>query len=194
MITNTLFQFPSNGKAYRKGITCRSKPCSANVSIPFKRESVSQGSEAYHAIMVLGGCFNSLQTGKRIASYCYCRTPVLLRRHLFQFPSNGKAYRKSPVMATVITAAVSSFNSLQTGKRIASQHLRMTTRQFWIKFQFPSNGKAYRKVDRASLIEERGLCFNSLQTGKRIASKRHHLVLTLDFCFNSLQTGKRIAS
>ena len=33
--------------------------------------------------------FNSLQTGKHIQTFC---TVFLIRVHLFQFPSNGKAH------------------------------------------------------------------------------------------------------
>ena len=39
-----------------------------------------------------------------------------------------------------------------------------------LKFQFPSNGKAYPKEER-ELISLWGVCFNSLQTGKPIQSE-----------------------
>ena len=65
--SSNMFQFPSNGKAYHKlnsqgTTTCRLIP----VSIPFKRESVSQVKSK-----------NLFQT-----------------KGEFQFPSNGKAYHK----------------------------------------------------------------------------------------------------
>ena len=61
------------------------------VSIPFKRESVSQVTcknakgEEYQS-------FNSLQTGKRIPRHCNDTWSKTLTE--FQFPSNGKAYPK----------------------------------------------------------------------------------------------------
>ena len=95
------------------------------VSIPFKRESGSQEEETVGLAMGAVS-FNSLQTGKRIASVIHLTLHINLR----------------------------SFNSLQTGKRIARK-----TRT--------SNGLL-------------GVCFNSLQTGKRIASAFEHLLARVE--------------
>ena len=62
-----LFQFPSNGKAYPKTMGSAEALINALVSIPFKRESVSQG-------MIV--------------------RPHNRQFNMFQFPSNGKAYPK----------------------------------------------------------------------------------------------------
>ena len=40
-----------------------------------------------------------------------------------------------------------------------------------VKFQFPSNGKAYPKYQIQSIPHPSNVCFNSLQTGKRIQSE-----------------------
>ena len=62
------FPFPSNGKAYHK-LSPGILGCDLdNVSIPFKRESVSQVTNYQPPEWSLHG-FNSLQTGKRITSY-----------------------------------------------------------------------------------------------------------------------------
>ena len=64
----TLFQFPSNGKAYLNAIAVVSTGCSRiQVSIPFKRESISEphGFANEHTDLLEFG-FNSLQTGKYI--------------------------------------------------------------------------------------------------------------------------------
>ena len=62
----------------------------------------------------------------------------------FQFPSNGKAYRK--IAETKLRyLEYLGFNSLQTGKRIAREHARGYDGLHEKQFQFPSNGKAYRK-------------------------------------------------
>ena len=108
------FQFPSNGKAYLNWLRSRGGKSCPLVSIPFKRESVSELRK--EACKSLGGfvSFNSLQTGKRIWTDYRARFGGRLNR--FQFPSNGKAYL--------------NISSLKTGGLI-------------LEFQFPSNGKAY---------------------------------------------------
>ena len=88
------------------------------VSIPFKRESVSQAKETTTAPERLSICFNSLQTGKRISSKRNDNRPRKTF-HMFQFPSNGKAYLK-----------------------LADPNYRFDEEE---SFQFPSNGKAYLK-------------------------------------------------
>ena len=119
-----------------------------SVSIPFKRESVSQVTE-----MERGG----------IAS----------QEVVFQFPSNGKAYHKNMNTSPTARLTLYSFNSLQTGKRITrsvdsrdtasktqavsipfkresvSQELIMPclVPEIQESFQFPSNGKAYHKYE-----------------------------------------------
>ena len=137
--------------------------------------------------------FNSLQTGKYVARDLpnksgglhhrtfqfpsngkVCSKPRTVpprksaRRKKFQFPSNGKVCSKpgQPVMHKVIPRFNSlqtgkyvasdldrsdkkmlakSFNSLQTGKYVASEIYEFQT---WYeeKFQFPSNGKVCSKA------------------------------------------------
>ena len=63
------FQFPSNGKVYPKiliGLTL--SVLTVDVSIPFKRESVSKDQEVKVTIVKIEESFNSLQTGKCIQS------------------------------------------------------------------------------------------------------------------------------
>ena len=64
---------------------------------------------------------------------------------------------------------LTSFNSLQTGKRIQRSKNQDGNIPNQEKFQFPSNGKAYPKP--ANDNDEDATAnnsFNSLQTGKRI--------------------------
>ena len=68
MVEATTFQFPSNGKAYPKSEPQRMKTFLTNVSIPFKRESLSK-------VRAAGVSQKDVDT-------------------MFQFPSNGKAYPK----------------------------------------------------------------------------------------------------
>ena len=109
----------------------------------------------------------------------------------FQFPSNGKAYPKT--MSGKIKAQ-SSFNSLQTGKRIQS----WAERWLWLsdisEFQFPSNGKAYPKSEDSIRTGVVGYSFNSLQTGKRIqrttaTSSLHPQPVSIPFKRESVSKG-----
>ena len=136
------------------------------VSIPFKRESVLQVQVAELRINSEGSSFNSLQTGKCIARLNVdARTEYLLRfqfpsngkvyckrgichkpqtDYRFQFPSNGKVYCKTGIKSPE-AATLCGFNSLQTGKCIASHYITRTGGSPLCPFQFPSNGKVYCK-------------------------------------------------
>ena len=61
-----VFQFPSNGKAYLNSSMGRQREKMRAVSIPFKRESVSEPEKHIHPYVLDTDSFNSLQTGKRI--------------------------------------------------------------------------------------------------------------------------------
>ena len=93
------------------------------VSIPFKRESVSQ--------VWISCCRWTLQK--------------------FQFPSNGKAYHKLKMKWTLKQRSA-CFNSLQTGKRITSYPVAVPKTNAIAMFQFPSNGKAYHKANRQETL------------------------------------------
>ena len=164
-----VFQFPSNGKADRKSFFMCSLRTPNSVSIPFKRESGSQAATT---------------------------TSLFGTVSLFQFPSNGNADRKFSLQNMDIFCNF-CFNSLQTGTRIASSVITgkerikplvsipfkrergsqvenvkdaLSNEEFSV-FQFPSNGKAERKIAVALTLTV-GIGFNSLQTGKRIARER----------------------
>ena len=138
--------------------------------------------------------------------------------NLFQFPSNGKAYPKLLVVIGIATLTPTSFNSLQTGKRIQSsgRQLFRGYRVFQfpsngkaypkiskklrdsgisIQFQFPSNGKAYPKSKTSMSVYCFRLTFQFPSNGKaypKSHSAQERLLLAKSF--NSLQTGKRIQS
>ena len=114
-----------------------------SVSIPFKRESLSQVWKSISDRVTADASFHSLQTGKPIASII------------------NITQRRKPI---------SCFNSLQTGKPIASIILGSVFLGACSKFPFPSNGKAYRKVRKMRQKPIRIISFHSLQTGKPIAS------------------------
>ena len=111
------------------------------VSIPFKRESVSQAFILYPCIRYFFQCFNSLQTGKRITREAVI-ADAEITMNTFPFPSNGKADHKS---------------------ELTTYHVKQND-----KFPFPSNGKAYHKAEWAGSAGPFGSGFHSLQTGKPI--------------------------
>ena len=90
----TPFPFPSNGKAYPKHVSLHLLPTIVNVSIPFKRESISKVKGRILVFTARSFGFNSLQTGKHIQS------------------------ETTPLEQDETRA---SFNSLQTGKHIQSK-------------------------------------------------------------------------
>ena len=137
------FQFPSNGKVYSKEVNL-------------------EGNTG------LSG-FNSLQTGKCIASRASETSSFTITIFRFNSLQTGKCIARTLAALTAIFAL--SFNSLQTGKCIA----RIQNLDFEVNldllFQFPSNGKVYSKnAFAATLLRASNQCFNSLQTGKCIAS------------------------
>ena len=85
------FQFPSNGKAYPKGLIRQYQDAK------FAEFQFPSNGKAYPK----GGCPNAEKT----------------QTQKFQFPSNGKAYPKL-ICRQYLTPLPSSFNSLQTGKHI----------------------------------------------------------------------------
>ena len=116
------FQFPSNGKADpKRHLGDESCNDSTRVSIPFKRESGSKGTQNRRRFLYR---FNSLQTGKRIQSFSHLRCSAVL--------SLMPNYR---------------FNSLQTGKRIQRIPVPNISAIGIVGFQFPSNGKADPKIE-----------------------------------------------
>ena len=144
----------------------RKPAANSHYAIPFKRESRSKDKGSSQVTTRKIECFNSLQTGKQIQSedgWELTRGPhqvfqfpsngkadrkilILSAKYgliqpEFQFPSNGKAYRKAKSMICSPAKRQWCFNSLQTGKRIASYSMRIVTQEN-AEFQFPSNGKA----------------------------------------------------
>ena len=83
------------------------------------------------------GCFNSLQTGKRIQS-----EPLHLMKNGkgFQFPSNGKAYPKRKKL-NLKNEEFHQFQFPSNGKAYPKKEIKKHS-GLSIKFQFPSNGKA----------------------------------------------------
>ena len=112
---------------------------SLRVSIPFKRESVSQDRKNLHKPLRLS--FNSLQTGKRIT------------RHIRRDLSNqlwelvSIPFKRESVSQVTTTIAASYQVSIPFKRESVSQEIPAGAdgADVKIEFQFPSNGKAYHK-------------------------------------------------
>ena len=184
-----VFQFPSNGKAYPKwGTFCNVKNYRC-----FNSLQTGKRIQRRKLVTTWGAIkgFNSLQTGKRIQrkrktamTVTQITVSIPFKRESVSkevtpeaeensndvsIPFKRESVSKAAKATCHFTPFRSSFNSLQTGKRIQS------------------DGKERDKISFKS--------FNSLQTGKRIQrypqTGTHKPVTT---SFNSLQTGKRIQS
>ena len=118
--TVSVFQFPSNGKADPKTISSWRKNEKPE---KFQFPSNGKADPKKNPLLMLCSrekyCFNSLQTGKRIQSVNHANNKVSVSSE-FQFPSNGKADPKLLALQKKTLMMCSSFNSLQTGKRIQS--------------------------------------------------------------------------
>ena len=111
----------------------------------------------------------------------------------FQFPSNGKVDRKLALSDVASLVYGIGFNSLQTGRWIAS-FVSGDSVKVSIVFQFPSNGKVDRKelTDiRNAKVEVVSIPFK--REGGSQAIRWPHTTCPVK-CFNSLQTGRWIAS
>ena len=135
----------------------------SSVSIPFKRESVSER-WVFSPYWLLWPCFNSLQTGKRI--WTKSEMVKLALAQVFQFPSNGKAYLNCTICVRCRNRL--SFNSLQTGKRIWTRQSHLLRQSTTHHVSIPFKRESVSEPIFLSIALTSKFCFNSLQTGKRI--------------------------
>ena len=183
------FQFPSNGKAYLNRMNGETAEKASIVSIPFKRESISER-RLEHLWRFTERSFNSLQTGKHIwtrnhmthaiqverVSIPFKRESISEPKKLaeivntlsakFQFPSNGKAYLNPSLIPP--SPRSPSFNSLQTGKHIWTSYIMaLYDNRIQVSIPFKRESISERNC-RAFDTRTTAQGFNSLQTGKHI--------------------------
>ena len=119
---------------------------SPKVSIPFKRESVSKvvdNADKFESIAIVSIPFKRESVSKEIDSRL---TAVEINVEV-SIPFKRESVSKETFDIVLRRERDAGFNSLQTGKRIQSQHKLKRESQGWqAKFQFPSNGKAYPKA------------------------------------------------
>ena len=144
-----------------------------NVSIPFKRESIYKEDEYGENIAI--PCV-SIPFKRESIYKVRSRRWMVLQRKAVSIPFKRESIYKALKVSAKPSPALTSFNSLQTGKHIQRRNPITTCEGKAVMFQFPSNGKAYTKL--YNLYKRRYTkcvyqSFNSLQTGKHIQSKRN---------------------
>ena len=145
-----LFQFPSNGKAYPKLKTLYLLP---SMILTFQFPSNGKAYPKQPCSSCSRGCLK------------------------FQFPSNGKAYPKYLTDRTLcLRKRVSIPFKRESISKVITIAMGKGTNDQKLKFQFPSNGKAYPKSICAVACDKAGYRFNSLQTGKHIQSEHDRLI------------------
>ena len=167
-LETTTFQFPSNGKAHRKE-RAQVYDAIAVLSFQFPSNGKAHRKSPWSLkTMPVAGQFQFPSNGKAHRKMTLASTAASGNYTVFQFPSNGKAHRKC--FTQMVSKAEMRFNSLQTGKHIASHGNPTDAAAAWrvsipfkrestlqvvfscimitsiaFAFQFPSNGKAHRK-------------------------------------------------
>ena len=137
------FQFPSNGKAYPKGRNEEYNCHNNQVSIPFKRESISKvPPSSSHAGVNLPV---SIPFKRESISKVDVELGDLKPDQVFQFPSNGKAYPKTStgMVRYELDRLVSIPFKRETISKVVVRVWPLQS--VFLQFQFPSNGKAYPK-------------------------------------------------
>ena len=115
---------------------------------------------------------------------------------MFQFPSNGKAYPKPSLGLTeaiglLIVVSVSIPFKRESVSKVATKFARPPKKPS--SFNSLQTGKRIQRASVGGAVAAAEECFNSLQTGKRIQRfSPLDWIGVEDMCFNSLQTGKRI--
>ena len=94
----------------------------------------------------------------------------MLKIYRFQFPSNGKAQRKTLLETEAELDYFVSIPFKRESTAKVTQALGATGKFLGNMFQFPSNGKAQRKPTQRTRQSRRHPGFNSLQTGKHSES------------------------
>ena len=139
-------------------------------------------------------CFNSLQTGTRIARETFRKSSSW---QIICFHSLQTGNRIQSIIALALLTAISgSFHSLQTGTRIARTYWKECANDHVLgQFPFPSNGNAHRKESgHVRTIVPALLLFPFPSNGNAHRKFQPTIHGTSMKCFHSLQTGTRIAS
>ena len=158
------FQFPSNGKVFPNSGGSYDTTTEVLVSIPFKREGVSE----------LNKCRGDISSRYLMVSIPFKREGVseqmnyeeIFRRNLFQFPSNGKVFPNASVIIRHQKTPTPSFNSLQTGRCFRTLMPQSNRYMMELCFNSLQTGRCFRTEDMSSLPRKATRSFNSLQTGR----------------------------
>ena len=164
----TEFQFPSNGKGFPNRKFQRSCKTDLgfnslqtgkafrtifyifrigffeeNVSIPFKRERLSELKDLTWRRVRVGTLVSIPFKRERLSEQKISRSSAL-RCAWFQFPSNGKGFPNEFLNWRMAVAI--SFNSLQTGKAFRTSKLLWFGKNKFFSFNSLQTGKAFRTI------------------------------------------------
>ena len=107
------------------------------VSIPFKREGISEPDAEIAKLRKEMESFNSLQTGRHFRTGESSALEHPCRK--FQFPSNGKAFPNQ--YEKMVTHPFVRFNSLQTGRHFRTPNLnRCSYTAYQVSIPFKREG------------------------------------------------------
>ena len=137
------FQFPSNGKAYHKTEDLDVLKQQLKVSIPFKRESVSQANSFLRSFPRLSQV--SIPFKRESVSQDESIKAAFESDENVSIPFKRESVSQVLLRPRWTLMPWEGFNSLQTGKRITRRIKHHQPSLLAIRFQFPSNGKAYHK-------------------------------------------------
>ncbi len=144
-----------------------------SVSIPFKREGLSEPHTIYYLIL-LSSAFQFPSNGKVFPN---SRRKSQLRRLLrFQFPSNGKVFpnNDSSRMWWSYTG-LTSFNSLQTGRSFRTTIVILLWLAAGKGFNSLQTGRSFRTNEVCVWKRRASRSFNSLQTGRSFRTEIEYL-------------------
>ena len=134
------------------------------VSIPFKRERLSELRKKLLFLRLWIFCFNSLQTGKAFRTlaegasvyWSFVSIPfkrerlsehiqilVVVEREKVSIPFKRERLSELVGLYYVLNLEFWRFNSLQTGKAFRTKKTDTAERRCGKRFQFPSNGKGF---------------------------------------------------
>ncbi len=134
------FNSLQTGKTFRTRMRMQSGLTASRVSIPFKRERLSELMTFNHT-KFRQHWFQFPSNGKDFPNGKESGLLPMTPEMAFQFPSNGKDFPNS-ARASMLKRVSPSFNSLQTGKTFRTEIIIKLERDYYT-FQFPSNGKDF---------------------------------------------------
>ncbi len=182
------FNSLQTGRSFRTQILLSDNPSTKRVSIPFKREGLSELSYLILCVSI-PNCFNSLQTGRSFRTWF---TPIAFGSVLLRFNSlqTGRSFRTQEFIFNEPRLHGSHVSIPFKREGLSERDHRNTFFGERAQFQFPSNGKVFPNNRRINCWSWRQL-FQFPSNGKVFPNMFSVVFFSIYFDrFNSLQTGR----